>query len=471
MYKMKLRSFLLSAILFLSVILQAQQCVIQGNALYARQQQIRLKTWCDQVSYRDSVITQTFSDSTGHFELRFSLPQTTLVWISIGFSRAEIYLEPGKNYTITLFAPKNLTENPTINPYLFPSAIGYTLKSSSGETTLNSLIDSINRIFDQHVYANLDPVNPYRYRSKVRPFLAETKKQFAAVNNAYFQNYLYWKSATLESQFQAASNVSLFKKYAPDKNFLYGNYGYMDFFNQFFQHYLTAISGKISYNDLTKTINQLQSLQALADSLGKDSLLRNEHLRELVLLQSIEELYSSGDFKKPALVDFLQQIAYGSKFPEHRSIARNLCLMLTRFEKGSAAPDFTLTDSDGKEVSLENFRGKYIYLGFFTSWCKGCLSALDTLQKFQQKYAGKVEFVNISMDNTPGNLKKTITRKAYSGIFLFSGNDFSLTDAYAINSFPVFVLIDPEGKFYRFPAPEPGKKLEILLDGVLKKEK
>jgi peroxiredoxin len=465
---MILKPFFVFIFLSLSGILFAQQCTIEGNASYARQQQIRLKTWCDQISYRDSVITQTFSDSVGHFELKFLLSQPAFVWISIGFSKAEMYLEPGEDYALTLLPLKNLTENPTINPYLIPFFIDYSLKSFSGKTTLNALIDSVDRRFDRFVYSNLDPVNPYRHRSMVLPFVEEVQKQFAGVSDAYFQNYLIWKSATLELQFQRASHANLFKKYAPEKNMLYDNSGYMDFFNQYFQQYLTAVSGKIRYDDLTRAINQLQSLHALTDSLGKDSLLRNESLRELVFLQNAGELYNSGDFNKKTLSGFLKQLASESKFPQHRVIAANLLRMLTRFEKGSPAPDFTLTDTNGKEVSLSDFRGKYIYLGFFTSWCKGCLNALDTLQKTQQNYAGKVAFINISMDNTPEILKKLLARKAYSGIFLFSGNNFSLTDAYAVNSFPVFALIDPEGNFVRYPAPDPGEELEKLLDGALK---
>ncbi len=59
----------------------------------------------------------------------------------------------------------------------------------------------------------------------------------------------------------------------------------MDFFNQFFDHYLTAGNKFVSEKDLEKGINELVSLPALLDSLGKDTLLLSESLRELVLLK------------------------------------------------------------------------------------------------------------------------------------------------------------------------------------------
>jgi thiol-disulfide isomerase/thioredoxin len=55
----------------------------------------------------------------------------------------------------------------------------------------------------------------------------------------------------------------------------------------------------------------------------------------------------------------------------------------------AAAPDFTLKDLDGKDVSLSEFKGKVVLLNFWATWCDPCYIEIPWLIEMQQKYAGK----------------------------------------------------------------------------------
>jgi peroxiredoxin len=64
---------------------------------------------------------------------------------------------------------------------------------------------------------------------------------------------------------------------------------------------------------------------------------------------------------------------------------------------GMLAPPFTLKDLEGREVSLEDFRGKGVLLNFWATWCPPCRKEIPALQEFYQTYGDKVVILGINM--------------------------------------------------------------------------
>jgi cytochrome c biogenesis protein CcmG/thiol:disulfide interchange protein DsbE len=65
------------------------------------------------------------------------------------------------------------------------------------------------------------------------------------------------------------------------------------------------------------------------------------------------------------------------------------CAKIGAVEVGSAAPDFRLTDIDGKETALSDFKGKVIILDFFASWCPPCRQEIPDFINLQASYGQK----------------------------------------------------------------------------------
>lgn len=67
-------------------------------------------------------------------------------------------------------------------------------------------------------------------------------------------------------------------------------------------------------------------------------------------------------------------------------------------KKGETAPDFTLTNLEGKEMSLSDLRGKKVVLNFWASWCGPCRKEMPEMQKFYEAYKDKnVEVVAVNL--------------------------------------------------------------------------
>ncbi len=150
-----------------------------------------------------------------------------------------------------------------------------------------------------------------------------------------------------------------------------------------------------------------------------------------------------------------------------------------KFEKlsttaiGQKAPAFTFKDRNGKDVSLEDFKGKYVLIDIWATWCTPCLRELPYLKKIEKKYHGKnIAFIGLSVDNkTEYDLwQQTLKDKEMNGIQLFTDKAFEsdFVSDFGVTSIPRFILISPEGKIVESHLTKPSNdKTHALLDKLL----
>ena len=139
--------------------------------------------------------------------------------------------------------------------------------------------------------------------------------------------------------------------------------------------------------------------------------------------------------------------------------------MQTSFAKGKASPKFVNYENyKGGTTSLDDLKGKFVYIDVWATWCRPCLSQIPALKELEEEYKGKnIEFVSISTDkqNKHEAWKNMIVSKGMSGIQLYAGADQSFMQEYQINSIPRFIFIDTEGNIVDANAPRPSQKEAI----------
>ena len=146
--------------------------------------------------------------------------------------------------------------------------------------------------------------------------------------------------------------------------------------------------------------------------------------------------------------------------------------LATKLAKGIESPKFVDYENfKGGTTSLDDLKGKYVYIDMWATWCNPCKQEIPYLQKVEKKYHGKnIEFVSISVDSERDyeTWKKMVADKELTGIQLYSKRDKNFSGAYKVNSIPRFILIDPQGNIVDANAPRPSSPRLIELFNSLK---
>jgi peroxiredoxin len=141
---------------------------------------------------------------------------------------------------------------------------------------------------------------------------------------------------------------------------------------------------------------------------------------------------------------------------------------------GNQAPSFTLTDVDGKKLSLSDLSGKIVILDFWATWCAPCKASTKELEKLHEKYKERgVVIMGISMDTGKSAAEQVKVFAGKNGLtYKMLMDDGRMSKDYAIRNVPAMFILDKQQKIIKiYPGYLPGldtmieKELDALLKG------
>lgn len=114
---------------------------------------------------------------------------------------------------------------------------------------------------------------------------------------------------------------------------------------------------------------------------------------------------------------------------------------------GRRSPDFRAVDLSGKEYTLKDFRGKYVFIDMWATWCGPCRREMPYLKALEEKFAdAQIVFLGLSVDKDKAAWEKMVGEGNMTGVQLYLGTESSFMDAYRVEGIPRFILLDKEGR-------------------------
>jgi peroxiredoxin len=152
----------------------------------------------------------------------------------------------------------------------------------------------------------------------------------------------------------------------------------------------------------------------------------------------------------------------GKEFAKRLESARKTAI-------GRPALDFSQADANGKNISLASFRGKYVLVDFWASWCGPCRAENPNVVKAYDKFKSKgFEILGVSLDDKKAKWLAAIEadKLTWTHVSDLKGWKNSVADLYGIRAIPQNVLVDPKGKIIAKNLR--GEDLAAKLEEVLK---
>lgn len=190
-----------------------------------------------------------------------------------------------------------------------------------------------------------------------------------------------------------------------------------------------------------------------------------ERMEVKVITEYIEN--NKGETPKDELIAEVKSVAEDK--PQYQEWIDAIKGYKSYLKRGDAAPDDILFDPEGKEVRLSDFKGKYLFIDFWASWCTYCIKEMPALDKIKDKFADSdIQFIAISVDENKGNWEKAMKRlNLNENQYLVSSQE--LSDKLRLGTIPRYIIYDKENLMLYPDAPHPSQPQELidLLNSLL----
>ena len=122
-------------------------------------------------------------------------------------------------------------------------------------------------------------------------------------------------------------------------------------------------------------------------------------------------------------------------------------------KEGAEAPLFTLEDNHGNDVSLVSFRGQWVVLDFWGTWCGYCIKGIPAMKAAYEKHKDKCVFISIDCNDSREEWLKGLEEFQMPWVHLYNSDNVvpakNVSAIYAVQGYPTKIMISPDGYIHK----------------------
>ena len=443
---------LIFSLLFLTV--NAQNVTITGRSNKTNTL-IRLFSYEDLINEVGVLLDQGQTDEKGHFILEGNVKQILPARIYVGLEYVDLILSPKATYDIEIIVPEQ-QENVSYFEKELPTI---RVKRATDQGIYRQIIYSeeiINRYLIEH-FNQIYRGRQMRYIDSIQNAIS---REVPDIKSDYVKNHNRYKIAAIRLGISGDGEKKTIGECFDGQPVLYNQSAYIDLFKELFNNQFS----KSPYELNALNTAFVKGFDAFRNYLYTDPFMaRNPQLAELVAIYNLQKLCYGEPYTRKTATAMLTQIKDKTKHPEHKTIISDFFTKFNRLVSGANAADFTLKNAENQDVSLSDFKDRYVLLQFVDGQSPVGERHFSSLRELHYQWQSKVQIITIATRDKMDAYRKQFAEKQYDWPLLNLGNNILLLETYNVRTFPEYILIKPGTKIGAAPAPAPDGNLDALV--------
>ncbi|MDR0364212.1 MAG: TlpA family protein disulfide reductase [Bacteroidales bacterium] len=433
----------------------AQNCSIEGILPGAEGREIVLSTVKNYLSQTPEIIQKTTVGEDGSFSFSFTTSKIIPVSLSINYYATTFFIAPDRLYTLR---GKNFYFDDFVNPIIAKPMLPLFITNID---ELNRFIIRFNmaseKVEESQYYAILSrqDFSAFDELTTSTEYLPETFQSFCS-------DYQYYTIGSLKAGYSKRRSQKLGTTYLKSRTPSVYDYNYMIFFNAYFTNYLPDHGNNIPLTELITAIFRDQNVQKALSILEKDPILSDETIRQMFLVKFIKD----DSRVKHAAVKVLSDLKNITADVGIKEAIDQILTEIMRLAFGTDAPILSLPDAEGKILSSDDLKGKYLYINFFKTTCLDCIAEMESMKNIYAKNSAFFEFISICIDDKEQAFLDFDKNYNYPWKVVYSGFYPDFINQWQAKILPYYVLIDNNYKIKECPAKGPDDGISSIMEKI-----
>jgi hypothetical protein len=446
----------LQVFLFLIVVCtmqtKADSTTVYGTLPSYALQKLTITYLYDPITHSYDKLATAQADSTGHFKFSFDIKKVFYGVLAIEKLRGYIFLEPGKNYEITLpdYVPKAAEDY--INPYFEPYEF-YIKVLNADPMELNGVIHQFDFDFANFLDKKFNLINMQGVKADFDSIENYYLNKYQSTNGDFLKAYIKYNIYSIKSSVLTKSPELIFQNLISSDYIDFQNPAFADFFEQNFKNFFRNFKDNQSFTLAIKNRDAARAV-GIINSLNW---VPNPQILQLGFIKGIYDAFYNRTYSQDSLIALLTNYVGMQKEEDLKRIAGNVLHQISKLRVGNPAPEFNLYNPDSIPYTLNDFRGFYVYLNFCTSSSFSCIQQYGLINSVREESLDSLKIITIAADDDFNKTYEHFLKYKYRWELLSFKNQPSVLNDYEIKAYPTYFLIDPEGNLLWSPAPGPNE--------------